>query len=617
MKYQNSRILSELEEQRCLYENSKMDSYELNQRLDSIVNVLEDVLSKIWSPDAILEQLTSFREDIKEQFTGVFRSLSSHAELANEADKWSHIMDEIKSLCQAINERVHDGQETLRLQGLYEEANNKLQAVEKLNQSTEAQLKETRESRQSLVNSNNQHKQQITSLETQLEGLREQLRHANHSEASEVSRLQQLVSENEKSLQELRARLETGLEQLRIKEAALEEAESDRQKLTMTLHSVNKRAGTEEMEKTNLLESRNDAERRLADSEKAQAKSERELQKAKVRIQDLSARSPDDLPKLMKENIKRVEDVVRLYMSVQQGIDVLKQTSDRDTSRAEVSQLQETSQVLERKSAAIKTLIDNCAKSVEVGDKTPRISPSQEPRNRAAELSHDDDSLIPASLSLEEQQARHRVTLKSPTDEMSAPPLTASQERLRRRTMLPLKSSIKTAGRVAVEPNSTVPVADRPAVSSSADFHGAQNNLVMPVHNSFNRPVTGAIVPAGKDESELRRAALKRPPSRPDAVTNFQDDDDNDGGHKSKQQRASPPPKQARKSSESQPVRQKLGRSLIPSTPGEMEWEYGSELDEEDTQKPSVGAVQLSQQSRGGPLRRQPSRLKTYGSHEA
>jgi hypothetical protein len=612
LKYQNAKILTGIEEQHCLYQNSQMTSYELEQKLESITTTLEDVQSKVQNPEAILQQLGSVQEGIMERFTEEVQSLSSRTELAKDTER-SQQVEEIKNLCQAIKEQVGNNQEALRWQTNYEEANNKLQAAERQAQCFRAELKEAVESSSEVLNSNNELKQQVATLNKQLQGLREQLRHTEHAESSEISRLEQLVSDKENSLSGLNVRLEESSEQLRIKGVALEEAESDRQRLTMALHSVNKRAGTEEAEKMRLVASRQDSERRLADSEKARGKVERDLQKAKVRIQHLSAtHSSDELPKLMRENINRTEDLIRLYITVQQDIDALRQTSNGSMSRAEVCRLQETCQLLERDSSAIQNIISGFSIQEDLVDK-PQDSSQPQPNRRDGEPPVVDNAIGPTLVPLEEEQRRHRVTLKSPTDDSAAAPLTALEERVRRRTMLPLKPSIKASNRFTAELESKVSEPNRSSAPEPSGFTGTRKNLVLSVHSSFNRPVTGNAFPADIDNGEPRRSGLKRSQSQSQSHSDPVIDED---AQKIKQRRVSPPQGQAETDTGSHLVHQKLGRSLAPF-PSEIEEKDDSEVDEGDMQKPTAASEPLPRHLKGGPLRRQPSVLKTYSSRTA
>ncbi|KAI1871277.1 uncharacterized protein JN550_004722 [Neoarthrinium moseri] len=496
LRDQNSKILEALEHQKIRDQEAQSTASRRLLKLDSIGAVIDELKSKATDPSSVTQEIQSLRQHVSRDIITEIQHLASKIATAGDSGQ-AHdaTLNEIKTICESISEHSHHhGQEAQRWQELHKQAETKLQDLKSKMRDTQEKLEEATEFNGRFNEENIDLKDSIASQQEHINELQAELNvheARGDSEAAEVARLKQLLKENDSAFKRLEEEARQSKEQLQVQSGSLEEAEKARQDLQQTIDTAAEKQNTAIQNATQQFEQKHrDIESRFEASEKSRAKLEQELQKAKERAQRLSSTRSDDIPRLMREEINRVNELVSHFKAMKEDIQGLEPISHLHDG---LINMHTVCKSLEKDFSNAAQVKEKIVELIGVEQKQLEVLKTQ----ASSQQTKDDNVTLP------EKRTSFRSKRVAFEETSTAAPLdTVENQSSRKGTKQPLKSCIRTTRSTSKEPEA----AAQHVSMNSTVAPSTQQRPVVSSHSSFNRPVQGGHLANASIESRKRAA---------------------------------------------------------------------------------------------------------------
>ncbi|KAK9793160.1 hypothetical protein AB5N19_02909 [Seiridium cardinale] len=485
---QNIQILETVEDQLGIEQDALQASEVRDGKLDSLAQALDELRSRLSNPTDIMDKLVSTHQDTREAVQAATEKLESRViNLGQNDQEYGTKIKEIVNICRALDDRMLSYDGTLHWQQKYQELEIEIQDSEAKYQATQAEVHDAFESRDIVFDENMELRNQVAALEGQLGDLWIEMKVGQESQLTETTGLEESLVERDAAIQDLQSRLKESEVIQRNLQQALNTSSKERDRFV-----------ADNVGKTSELEEKiRDAEERLSASDQANARLVQELHETEERNQQLSSgREVQDLTKLLKEDVRRLRDLINKVTNLDKKIGDVDMSAQLEEGKAHLVAFEEMFNRLKNDIADTRHTQDGSGlirAHTEAGaESATGTQPRAEPEAPAlAEQS-------PTTWVLEGSNRTRRVTVRSPVEEPVPAAPTVSEERQNRRIAQPRKPSIRAARMASMEigPNRSAPAAEPliPAGESEASVSASQpvkdkQRPELSTHSSYNRPV--------------------------------------------------------------------------------------------------------------------------------
>ncbi|KAK9424393.1 hypothetical protein SUNI508_13675 [Seiridium unicorne] len=485
---QNIQILETVEDQLGIEQDALQASEGRDGKLDSLAQALDELRSQLSNPTDIVDKLVSTHQDTREAVQAATEKLESRVINLGQSDQeYGTRIKEIANICRALDERMLSYDGTLHWQAKYQELEIEIQESEAKYQATQAEAHDAFESRDIVFDENMELRNQVAALEGQYEDLWVEMKVGQESHLTETTGLEESLVERDAAIQDLQSKLKESEVNQRNLQQALDTSSEERDRFV-----------ADNVGKTSqLAEKIRNAEERLSASNQANAKLKQELHKAEERNQQLSSgREVQDLTKLLKEDVRRLRDLLKKVTNLDRKIGDVDMSAQLEEGKIHLAAFEEMFNRLKSTLADARhtqDVLGLVGAHAEAGaESATEAEPRAEPEAPALAVQS------PTTWALEESNRMRRVTVRSPVEEPAPAAPTVSEERQNRRIAQPRKPSIRAARMASseIKANKSTPTAEQliPAGESEASASASQpakdnQRPELSAHSSYNRPV--------------------------------------------------------------------------------------------------------------------------------